>query len=203
MMINIRKENEKDYFCVENITREAFWNVYQPGCTEHYVLHILRKDNSFLPELDYVIEYNGKIIGHIAYALGKIEDGSKTEEAILFGPVSVLPEYQGKGYGTRLINFTLEKARELGYKIVCITGDPKYYSRFGFESCSKYKIYHKGSDKTENPYFMVKFLDPSFIGKIEGVFSESRCYFVDEKVVEEFDANFPYKAKEKRPEQLK
>ena len=158
---NIRLEQEEDYREVENLTREAFWNVYRPGCTEHLVLHNLRKEACFVPELDYVIEDDGKIIAHIAYAKGslKTEDG-RTETSLLFGPVSVLPEYQGRGYGSKLIQFTLEKARELGYPAVVITGNPAYYSRFGFEPAAKHGIYLHGMDKSqEAPFFLVKILD--------------------------------------------
>ncbi|MFR0733714.1 MAG: GNAT family N-acetyltransferase [Oscillospiraceae bacterium] len=139
--------------------REAFWNVYRPGCTEHLVLHNLRKEACFVPELDYVIEDDGKIIAHIAYAKGslKTEDG-RTETSLLFGPVSVLPEYQGRGYGSKLIQFTLEKARELGYPAVVITGNPAYYSRFGFEPAAKHGIYLHGMDKSqEAPFFWSRF----------------------------------------------
>lgn len=201
--MTIRKEQPNDYFTVENLTREAFWNVYRPGCMEHYVLHMLRTDPSFVSELDYVIEEEGKIIAHIAYAEGVLRTEAGTQRLLLFGPVSVLPEQQGRGYGAQLISFTLEKAKELGYPAVVITGNPDYYSRFGFESASKYGIFYEGMDPTEEaPFFMVKFLQDAAAGTIRGVYSDPPCYFTAPDLVEEFDRQFPPKKKEKHPGQL-
>ena len=201
--MNIRKEQQKDYFEVENLTREAFWNVYRPGCMEHYVLHVLRNDPAFVPELDYVIEEDGKMIAHIAYAEGTLQTDNGTGKLLLFGPVSVLPELQGRGYGAKLIAFTLEKAAELGYPAVVITGNPEYYSRFGFESASKYGIFYEGMNQQEEfPFFMVKFLRDAAVGTIHGVYSDPPCYFADADLVEAFDRKFPQKKKEKRPGQL-
>lgn len=128
----IRLEKEKDYFEVENLTREAFWNVYRPGCCEHYVLHKLRNDECFVKELDYVLEKDGKIIANVVYAKGKLKtDDGKSRELLLFGPVSVLPDYQKKGYAQKLIEFTMNKAKELGYEAIVISGNPDYYKKYG------------------------------------------------------------------------
>lgn len=114
--MKIRLENKNDYFEVENLTREAFWNVYRPGCFEHLVVHDLRKDKCFVKELDYVIEENGKIIANIVYAKGKLKlENGKSKEILLFGPVSVLPEYQKQGYGKKIIQYTMQKAKDLGF----------------------------------------------------------------------------------------
>lgn len=202
--MNIRKEEIKDYASVENLTREAFWNVYRPGCMEHYVLHVLRDNPAFIAELDYLIEDQGKIVAHIAYALGDLQTEHGKEKMLLFGPVSVLPEEQGKGYGSKLIRYTLEKAKELGYPAVCITGNPIYYHRFGFESASKYGIFYEGMEsKEEAPFFMVRFLDEAAIGKIQGIYSEPACYSPEKKYVDEFDQAFPPKKREKHAGQLK
>lgn len=201
--MQIRKEEPKDYAAVETLTREAFWNVYRPGCMEHYVLHILRTNDAFVPELDCVLEEDGQIVAHIAYAEGTLRTEADSRKLLLFGPVSVLPAYQGQGYGAKLIAFTLERARELGYDAVVITGDPAYYSRFGFESASKYGIFYDGMDpKEECPFFMVKFLKETAAGAVRGVYSDPPCYFADPDKVEAFDRAFPPKVKEKRPGQL-
>lgn len=201
--MEIRRETPQDYREVENLTREAFWNVYRPGCMEHFVLHILRSDPAFVPELDYVLEEDGKILAHIAYAQGRLQGEGGTENMLLFGPVSVLPEIQGRGYGARLIEFTLEKAREMGYPAVVITGSPEYYSRFGFESASRHGIFYEGVDPSQEfPFFMVKFLQKGAAGRVKGVYSDPPCYFVEEARVEEFDRSFPPRKKERRPGQL-
>ena len=195
--MKIRLEEEKDYFEVENLTREAFWNVYRPGCFEHLVIHKLRDDVSFVKELDYVIEENSKIIANIVYANGTItlSDGSK-KDTLIFGPVSVLPEYQRKGYAKKIINYTLELAKEIGYASVLITGNPDYYKKYGFESASKYEIYYEGMPKEdEAPFFMIKVLDESKL--VKGIYSDPIIYNIDENELEEFDKQFPTKIKEK------
>ena len=195
----IRLEEEKDYFETENLTREAFWNVYREGCFEHLIIHNLRKDKSFVKELDYCIEIDNKIIANIVYAKGKLKlENGNIREILIFGPVSVLPEYQKKGYGEKLINYTIEKAKELGFDAIVITGNPNYYKKFGFESCSKYKIYYEGLDKNEEaPFFMIKILNDNNIENLKGIYSDPDCYKADEKELEEFDKKFPFKIKEK------
>lgn len=195
----IRLEEEKDYFETENLTREAFWNVYREGCFEHLIIHNLRKDKSFVKELDYCIEIDNKIIANIVYAKGKLKlENGNIREILIFGPVSVLPKYQKKGYGEKLINYTIEKAKELGFDAIVIMGNPNYYKKFGFESCSKYKIYYEGIDKKEEtPFFMIKILNDNNIKNLKGIYSAPDCYKADEKELEEFDKKFPFKIKEK------
>lgn len=202
--MKIRIENESDYFEVENLTREAFWNVYRPGCYEHFILHNLRNDKCFVKELDYVIEKDGKIIANIAYAKGilKINDLER-KEILLFGPVSVLPEYQKQGYGEKIIRFTMKKAEELGYNEIVITGNPEYYKKYGFESASKYNIFYEGMDKNEEfPFFMIYIFNKEKFNITEGIYSDPKCYNVDEKELEKFDKKFPFKKKERREGQL-
>lgn len=200
--MKIRLERKKDYFEVENLTREAFWNVYRPGCFEHLVIHKLRDDEAFVKELDYVIEEDSKLVANIVYAKGniKLEDGS-IKDALIFGPVSVLPEYQKKGYAKKLINYTLELASKMGYPFVLITGNPDYYKKYGFESASKYEIYYEGMNKEdESPFFMIKVLNDKKL--VKGVYSDPEVYNIDENELEEFDKQFPTKVKEKREGQL-
>ena len=200
----IRLEEEKDYFETENLTREAFWNLYREGCFEHLIIHNLRKDKSFVKELDYCIEIDNKIIANIVYAKGKLKlENGNIREILIFGPVSVLPKYQKKGYGEKLINYTIEKAKELGFDAIVIMGNPNYYKKFGFESCSKYKIYYEGLDKNEEaPFFMIKILNDNNIENLKGIYSAPDCYKADEKELEEFDKKFPFKIKEKTEGQI-
>ncbi len=202
--MEIRLERPEDYPAVEALTREAFWNVYRPGCQEHYILHKLRSDSAFLPELDYCLEEDGEILAHIAYALGSLElpDGRRAQIP-LFGPVSVLPAYQGRGYGGRLIRETLERARILGYPLVVITGSPAYYHRFGFVSASAHGIYYAGVEQgEENPVFMVKILNPDRAAALKGTYSDPEVYFVSDAEVAAFDLHFPPKEKKVLPGQL-
>ena len=199
----IRIEEEKDFFEVENLTREAFWNIYRPGCFEHLVIHNLRNENCFIKELDYVIEEDNKIIANIVYSLGTIitREGEQ-KEVLTFGPVSIHPEYQGKGYGEKIINYTLDLAKN-NYPCVLITGNPDYYKKYGFESASKYGIYYTGMPENEElPFFMIKVFNEEETSKLKGFYTDPECFNIDESQLEEFDKQFPKKEKEKREGQL-
>lgn len=193
----VRLETERDWKEVENLTREAFWNKYRPGCSEHYILHQFRHRPDFVKALDYLIEVDGKIVAHIMYCRSEIAaDNGQIVPVMTFGPVSVLPEYQGRGYGSKLIRFTLEKARELGCGAVAITGSPDYYHRFGFVSGHSLHIdYAAASRDEEAPFFMVKELQTNYLSGITGVFREPDGYRVEYAEVEAFDVGFPPKEK--------
>ena len=200
----IRLEEPKDYYEVENLTRESFWNVYRPGCFEHYVIHNQRKKDYFIKELDYVIELNGKIIANIVYALGNIKENNINKKVLIFGPVSVLPSYQHKGYGEKLINYTLDKASKLGYSCIFITGNQDYYKKYGFVSASKYNIYYEGLEPNEEyPFFMIKILNKDKFDIKKGIYTDPEVYTnIDNKELEIFDKNFPHKEKLKLEGQL-
>lgn len=144
-MLIIRNETPTDYQRVEDITRKAFYNLYIPGCTEHYLVRIMRGHEDFIPELDLVAELDGQVIGNIMYTKARLVDECGEEKEILtFGPISVLPEYQRMGYGKALIEQSFEKAREMGYDMVVIFGNPGNYVSRGFISCKKYNISLEG-----------------------------------------------------------
>lgn len=137
----LRPEREEDQKIVENVTREAFWNHHGPGCNEHYLLHVMRQCDAFIPELNYIAEVQGDIVGNIVYTHSKIlGDSGKTFSVISFGPISVLPSHQGKGIGKALIEKTKIIARSLGYQAILIYGDPEYYKKVGFKGAEAYGI---------------------------------------------------------------
>lgn len=137
----IRKETQSDYQLVEEITRKAFWNLYVPGCNEHYLAHVIRKHEDFIPELDLVIEISGKVIGNIMYTKAKlVDENGYGKEILTFGPVSILPEYQRQGYGKQLMEYSFQQASMLGYDVIVIFGNPGNYVARGFQSCKKYNI---------------------------------------------------------------
>ena len=193
--MKIRLERKEDYFEVENLVREAFYNVYRPGCFEHFVIHNLRNDKSFIKELDYVLTIDDKIIGNIVYSLGTLKyDDGKTRKILTFGPVSILSLYQHMGYGEKLINYTMNKAYKLGYNEIVITGNPKYYKKYGFESASKYKIYYEGLDRNEeSPFFMIKIFDKDKLDIQNSEYSDPECFNINEELLKGFDKKFPYK----------
>lgn len=113
--IIIRRETPADYAAVEHLTREAFWNVYRPGCLEHYVVHVLRRDPDFVPELDLVMERDGELIGHVLYMRAKIVANDGREIPMMtFGPISIRPDLQRQGLGKHLLDYSMELARDLG-----------------------------------------------------------------------------------------
>ena len=199
----IRLEEKKDYLEVENLVRDAFWNIYRPGALEHYIVHNLREDSSFIKDMAYVIEKDDEIIGHINYSIGKINleqnDGASiAEDAVVLGPIAIKPSYQKQGYGSELIRYTLKIAEEKNIPFIIVIGDENYYGKFGFESGSKYKLYLEGTDTAEeNPFFMIKINENIFKDKNyeKGIFSNPDVFNVNEEEVDEFDKNFEYKEK--------
>ena len=190
--MTIRQPLPAEYHKVESAIREAFWNVYREGAIEHYVLHNMRQEKDFVPELEYIIEEDGSIVAAIAYMLAKIKaDDGKDKKILLLGPVGVLPKYQTKGYGKALIEYTLDKAKNLNYPCVVLSGNPFYYSQFGFESASNYGIYYKGLDKeAQSPFFMIKIFDEDKAKKLKGVYSDPIVYYPSDANVKEYDKLF-------------
>lgn len=193
--LNIRNEIKEDFFVVEDITRDAFWNLHAPGCDEHYLVHIMREHEDFIPELDFVVELDGKVIGNVMYTKAKLIDEMGKEKTVLtFGPLSILPEYQRRGFGKKVLDFSFNKALELGYDAIVIFGNPGNYVSCGFKSCKKYNVC------LENDVFptamLVKELKPNVFNGKKWYYHESPVYNIDSNEAVEFDKLF--KAKEKK-----
>ena len=186
----IRLEQPKDYREVENLTREAFWNVYRPGCTEHYVLNQYRTNPDFIPELDFVMEENNKIIGHVMFSKAEImlDDGT-VFPSWTFGPISIHPDYKRKGYGLKLLQYAIEKAKEMGIGLLQMEGNIEFYKHAGFDLASKMKIhYHAEPREAEVPYFLAQELIPGYWGNREGTYCPPKGYFVADENPEGFEA---------------
>lgn len=190
-------ENEKDYLEVENLVRNSFWNVYRPGAYEHFIVHNLRNDKSFIRKLAFVIEKDDLIIGQINYSIGNLRTEKGYDcEGIVLGPVSIDKDYQNKGYGTKLINHTLDLIEKDGIPYVFVVGDEDYYHRFGFESASKYNIFLEGTDTNEEcPFFMIRVFNEENMAFEKAIFSNPDVFNVDENDVDEFDKKFEFKEK--------
>lgn len=200
----IRRETPAEYTEVENLTREAFWNVYRPGCVEHLLLHRYRQLPEFVPELSLVLEVDGRIAGHIMYSHAELRrDDGTALPVLVFGPVSVLPEYQRLGHGAALIRHTLAAAAESGFGAVVITGSPDYYRRFGFVEAKTLGIHYDGVPRDEPvPYLLARELQDGYLSGFSGVYRDPPGYAVDDAEVEAFDARFPPKEKLRLPGQL-
>nr|WP_185741299.1 N-acetyltransferase [Clostridium sp. KNHs216] len=199
-MIRIRKEKETDYEKVEEITRKAFWNLYIPGCIEHYLVHVMRPHKDFLPELDLVIEVDNQIIGNIMYTKTKLIGESGEEKDILtFGPVCILPKYQRKGYGKKLMEYSFEQAIALGYDVIVIFGSPNNYVSCGFKSCKRYNVCLE--NETYPAAMMVKELKPDALDGRRWVYYQSPVFEIDEQEAQHFDEGLESLEKKYQPSQ--
>ena len=205
--MNIRLETPEDYREVEELTREAFWNVYAPGCVEHFVLHHYRSNPDFIPELDFVMEEDDRIIGHVMYSRAEIiRDDGNVLPAWTFGPISIHPDWKRKGYGLKLLNYSIEKAREMGIGVLCMEGNIEFYKHAGFVLASSLGIhYHAEPKESEVPYFLAQELIPGYLGGVEGTYHTPKGYYIafeNHKAFKEFDATFPPKEKKHQEGQI-
>lgn len=200
----IRLERKEEYRETENLVREAFWNVYRPGCLEHYVLNRLRADKDFVPELDFVMEKDGKLIGQNMFMRAVIKTDNGTELPIMtMGPICIAPEYKRKGYGKILLDFSLEQAAKLGCGALCFEGNIDFYGKSGFSYASDFGIrYHGLPEGVDSSFFLCKELIPGYLTGVSGEYATPQGYFVDLNDAEEFDKAFPYKEKLKLSGQL-
>lgn len=204
MSYNIRLEKKEDYNIVENLVREAFWNVYRPGCYEHYVLHVLRDDDNFVKELDFVMEKDGKIIGQNVFMKTHIDtdDGNKLE-VLTMGPICISPEYKRQGFGKILLDYSLKKAAELGFGVVLFEGNINFYKNCGFDYAKNFDIrYHDLPEGEDSSFFICRELIKGYLDNVKGEYQTPQAYYVSEEDVEKFDKNFPYKTKLKLPGQI-
>ena len=200
----IRLEKKEDYRAVENLVREAFWNVYRPGCLEHYVIHVLREDPAFVKELDFVMEQDGALIGQNMFMRTVINaDDGRVIPVLTMGPIGITPELKRKGYGKKLLDYSLERAAALGFGAVLFEGNIGFYGHSGFTYARSFGIrYHDLPEGADDSFFLCRELVPGYLEGITGVYRTPRGYYVDEAEAEEFDKTFPPKEKLRLPGQL-
>ena len=200
----IRPERKEETREVENLVREAFWNVYRPGCLEHYVIHVLRDDPAFVPELDFVLEKDGQLIGQNMFMKTVIEaDDGRVIDVLTMGPIGITPELKRQGYGKILLDYSLEKAAEMGFGAVLFEGNIGFYGKSGFDYADRFGIrYHDLPEGADTSFFLCRELIPGYLDGVTGVYQTPQGYYVDEEAAEEFDRTFPSKEKLKLPGQL-
>ena len=200
----IRLEEKNDHRSVENLVREAFWNVYRPGCSEHYVIHVLRDDPAFVPELDFVMEQNSRLIGQNMFMKTVIEaDDGRAVDVLTMGPICITPELKRKGYGKALLDYSLQRAAEMGYGAVLFEGNIGFYGKSGFDYAARFGIrYHDLPEDADASFFLCRELIPGYLNGITGVYQTPQGYYVKDEDVEEFDKGFPTKEKQKLPGQI-
>ena len=202
--IIIRLENKGEYREVENLIRESFWNVYRPGCSEHYVIHVLRDDPAFVNELDFVMEKDGALIGQNMFMKTVINaDDGRDIKVLTMGPICITPELKRRGYGKILLDHSLEKAAELGFGAVLFEGNIDFYGKSGFDYARKFGIrYHDLPEGADDSFFLCRELITGYLDSVTGVYQTPAGYYVDDADVEEFDKDFPPKEKLKLPGQI-
>ena len=203
----IRPEEARDYRAVENLVREAFWNVYRPGCSEHYVIHVLRDDPAFVRELDFVMEQDGRLIGQNMFMRTHIDaDDGREIPVLTMGPIGITPELKRRGYGKALLDYSLEKAAALGYGAVLFEGNIDFYGKSGFDYARKFSIrYHDLPEGADDSFFLCRELISGYLDGVTGEYAPPEGYFAAERepeAFERFDAQFPPKTKLKLPGQL-
>ena len=204
MNYQIRLEKKEEQHTVETLVKEAFWNVYRPGCLEHYVLHCLRTDPAFVTELNFVLEAAGQIIGQNVFVRAQITaDDGRSIPILDMGPICLAPAFQRKGYGKKLLDYSLEKAKMLGYGAVCFEGNIGFYGKSGFTFAREFGIrYHGLPAGADDSFFLCKELLPGYLHGVTGEYAPPQVYLVDPQQAEVFDKNFPPKEKLKLPGQL-
>ncbi len=200
----IRLEKSSEHREVETLIREAFWNVYRPGCLEHYVIHVLRRDDAFVPELDLVMVRNGRIIGQNMFMRAEIlADDGRSIPIMTMGPICITPELQRQGYGKLLLDYSLEKAAALGCGALCFEGNILFYGKSGFRHASEFGLRYRGlPEGADASFFLCRELKPGYLDGITGVYGPPQGYYVDAEEAEAFDRLFPPKVKLKLPGQL-
>lgn len=204
MSITFRNEDEKDYRNVENLIRESFWNVYRPGCYEHFVIHKLRKDRAFVKELDIIMEKDGVLIGQNMFMRAEIKaDDGRIIPIMAMGPICITPELKRKGYGKKLLDYSIERATEYGCGALCFEGNIDFYGKSGFTFARNFGIrYHDLPEGADSSFFLCKELKKGYLNGVTGEYTPPSGYFVEENDVEEFDKQFQPKEKLKLPGQI-
>ena len=200
----VRLETQEDCREVENLVRESFWNVYRPGCSEHYVIHVLRDDPAFVPELDFIMERDGKLIGQNMFMRTVIEaDDGRVIPVLTMGPICITPELKRQGYGKQLLDDSLEKAAAMGFGAVLFEGNIGFYGKSGFDYARNFGIrYHDLPEGADDSFFLCRELIPGYLDDVTGVYQTPQGYYVDDADVEEFDKAFPPKEKLRLPGQI-
>ncbi|NTW87956.1 MAG: N-acetyltransferase [Desulfobulbaceae bacterium] len=194
MDIKIRLETKEDHLKVEELTREAFWNLYAPGCDEHYLCHILRDHKDFIQELDYVAEIDGNVIASIMYTDSYLlSDDQEKVEIVSFGPLCVHPDYQRKGIGASLIEKTKLLVEKRDIPAIVIYGDPHNYCKHGFKNGIDYQV--SNMDGQYPLGLLVLELQPGFFGNKKWKAKQSDVFIFEHEKVIEFDNKFKKKEK--------
>lgn len=200
----IRLERKEEYRKVEELVRESFWNVYRPGCLEHYLLNQLRKNADFVKELDFVMEKDGELIGQNVFVKAIVKaDDNRDIPIMTMGPICIAPKFQRKGYGKILLDYSIAKAASLGCGALCFEGNIDFYGKSGFTFARNFGIRYYGlPEDADDSFFLCKELTDGYLDGITGEYFTPQGYFISEEETEKFDKMFPHKEKRTLPGQI-
>lgn len=199
--LTLRAETPHDYPAVEHLTREAFFNVYRPGCVEHYMLHLLRQSPAYLPRLHTLALDGDAIVGSIVLSRSWVAKRESRADVLMLGPLTVRPDWQRKGVGSLLMGYALAQARHLGEAAVLLMGAPGYYGRFGFRPAADFGL--TLPDSSAPDVFMALPLYPDALKGVQGAWQIAPAFDEpDPKALADYDARFPYREKLTLPGQL-
>ena len=200
----IRLERKEEYRKVEELARESFWNVYRPGCLEHYLLNQLRKNADFVKELDFVMEKDGELIGQNVFVKAIVKaDDNRDIPIMTMGPICIAPKFQRKGYGKILLDYSIAKAASLGCGALCFEGNIDFYGKSGFTFARNFGIrYHGLPEDADDSFFLCKELTDGYLDGITGEYFTPQGYFISEEEIKKFDKMFPHKEKRTLPGQI-
>ncbi|EID84959.1 putative acetyltransferase [Treponema sp. JC4] len=204
MEVIIRNERTEDFRKVEELVRESFWNVYRPGCSEHFLIHVLRNDAAFVKELDFVMEKDGRIIGQNCFVKTCIDgDDGRKIDVLTMGPICIANDLKRMGYGKQLLDYSVKKAEEMGFGAVLFEGNIDFYKHGGFDFARKFGIrYHDLPQGADDSFFLCRELKAGYLSEVRGIYQTPAAYYVSDADVEEFDKGFPPKEKLKLPGQI-
>ena len=199
-IVDIRQETVADFKAVEAMTRASFWNLFQPGSDEHFLIHKLRQSTTFIPELTLVATIpitldlgsaaEEEVVGQITYTRSSVLDEKGTiHETVTFGPIAVSPSHQKLGIGGKLIARSVEIATSMGFAAIIIYGHPFYYSKFGFANGQTFGITSPNGSFPKA--LQVLELYPGALHNVRGVFHESPDFDIDPAELSAYDESFP------------
>ncbi|MCE1174827.1 MAG: N-acetyltransferase [Propionibacteriales bacterium] len=187
MTITIRPARADDYRSTEELVRDAFWDLYRPGCVEHLIIHQARKSDELL--IDLVAIDDDGLLGSLIVTRAQIVDASgQAAEVGYLGPIGVRPDRQRTGVGSALMRAGLDQLTEQGFVGVFLFGDPGYYGRFGFADAVTWAI--TTPDGLNFPAFMGLELRAGGLNGVQGRLAESPAFEVDSAALTEFDQQF-------------
>ena len=174
--VTIRPEEHRDYKSIVSLILRSFQEGtdYSDGTDIIALVEEIRDSKYYIPELSYVAELDGKVVGHFLFSkfpLSPTREGGHDDETesgiVMLAPVSVHADCFRRGIGTSMLLQGMEKVRELGYRGITVEGNYRFYNRLGFRTSSEYHIYPTSGYPMQEPRCMM--CQETYEGTLDGV----------------------------------